>query len=315
MPLPDFQMLANRLQKMNRHIGKWARRQGITCYRVYDADVPEFPLAIDWYEGRLHVAEYERDHPLDEEEYLTWRSGCRQIMAETLEVAPELIWFKSRSRQKGTAQYEKFADRGQEFFVHEDGLQFKVNLSDYLDTGPLPRPPADPQIGAPVSQGQKRAQPLCLHRRLHRVCRSRRSIGHHYARHVGHLPSMGRGKSENQSFKRHATPVYPNRRHRLATQRTHRKIRHHRARSPHFFQLQTDATRFRHPKRPHLPHQSLPATPQPRRHPLFLYQFPKVSNWIPSESGEAPASPTSAPKTVPEDFRNKKIHHCFQIDV
>jgi 23S rRNA (cytosine1962-C5)-methyltransferase len=135
MPLPDFQMLANRLQKMNRHIGKWARRQGITCYRVYDADIPEFPLAIDWYEGRLHVAEYERDHPLDEEEYLTWRSGCRQIMAETLEVAPELIWFKSRSRQKGTAQYEKFADRGQEFFVHEDGLQFKVNLSDYLDTG------------------------------------------------------------------------------------------------------------------------------------------------------------------------------------
>lgn len=128
-------MLANRLQKMNRHIGKWARRQGITCYRVYDADIPEFPLAIDWYEGRLHVAEYERDHPLDEEEYLTWRSGCRQIMAETLEVAPELIWFKSRSRQKGTAQYEKFADRGQEFFVHEDGLQFKVNLSDYLDTG------------------------------------------------------------------------------------------------------------------------------------------------------------------------------------
>ncbi|MBP8238817.1 MAG: class I SAM-dependent methyltransferase [Saprospiraceae bacterium] len=135
MPLPDFQMLANRLQKMNRHIGKWARRQGITCYRVYDADIPEFPLAIDWYEGRLHVAEYERDHPLDEEEYLTWRSGCRQILAETLEVAPELIWFKSRSRQKGTAQYEKFADRGQEFFVHEDGLQFKVNLSDYLDTG------------------------------------------------------------------------------------------------------------------------------------------------------------------------------------
>ncbi len=135
MPLPDFQMLANRLQKMNRHIGKWARRQGITCYRVYDADIPEFPLAIDWYEGRLHVAEYERDHPLDEEEYLTWRSGCRQIISEVFEVTPENIWFRSRSRQKGTAQYEKLAERGQEFFVHEDGLQFKVNLSDYLDTG------------------------------------------------------------------------------------------------------------------------------------------------------------------------------------
>ena len=135
MPLPDFQMLANRLHKMHRHIGKWARRQGITCYRIYDADIPEFPLAVDWYEGSLHVAEYERDHPLDEDEYMIWRAGCRQIMAETLDVAPEQIWFKARSRQKGAAQYEKVAARSHEVIVHEDGLQFKVNLSDYLDTG------------------------------------------------------------------------------------------------------------------------------------------------------------------------------------
>ncbi|MBX2926963.1 MAG: class I SAM-dependent methyltransferase [Saprospiraceae bacterium] len=135
MPLPDFQMFANRLAKMQRHLGKWARREGITCYRVYDADIPEFPLAVDRYDNCLHVAEYQRDHPLDEEEYRIWRSGCRQILADTLEVAHEDIYFKSRSRQKGTAQYEKQALLARELVVQEDGLNFKINLSDYLDTG------------------------------------------------------------------------------------------------------------------------------------------------------------------------------------
>ena len=60
MPLPDFQMFANRLTKMQRHLKKWTSKQGITCYRVYDADIPEFPLAVDLYEKQLHVAEYQR---------------------------------------------------------------------------------------------------------------------------------------------------------------------------------------------------------------------------------------------------------------
>ena len=135
MPLPDFQMFANRLLKVSRHLDKWARREGITCYRLYDADIPEFPLAVDWYEGRVHAAEYQRDHPLDEEEYRLWRGGCRQTLADALQVPWEDIFFKTRSRQKGSAQYEKQAARRHEFSVQEAGLKFKVNLSDYLDTG------------------------------------------------------------------------------------------------------------------------------------------------------------------------------------
>lgn len=135
MPLPDFQMFANRLTKMQRHLAKWAKREGITCYRIYDADIPEFPLAVDWYEGRVYTAEYQRDHPLDETEYLAWRSGCRQTLAEIFQVPFEQVFFKARSRQKGNTQYDKFAERRQEFIVHENGLKFKVNLSDYLDTG------------------------------------------------------------------------------------------------------------------------------------------------------------------------------------
>jgi 23S rRNA (cytosine1962-C5)-methyltransferase len=135
MPLPDFQMLANRLTKMQRHLSKWVRREQISCYRLYDADIPEFPLAVDWYDGRLHVAEYQRNHPLDETEYRIWRAGVRQILSEVLGVAPEEIYYKARSRQKGEAQYEKQAARGKVFIVEEAGLKFKVNLSDYLDTG------------------------------------------------------------------------------------------------------------------------------------------------------------------------------------
>lgn len=149
MPLPDFQMFANRLRKMARHQGKWARRQGITCYRIYDADLPEFPLAVDLYEALpddgetpadpqqayLHVAEYRRDHPLTDEEYRLWRSGCRQVLCEVLDVAPERLFFKEREQQKGASQYQKREEQRAEIVVQENGLQFIVNLSDYLDTG------------------------------------------------------------------------------------------------------------------------------------------------------------------------------------
>ncbi|MCB0630146.1 MAG: class I SAM-dependent methyltransferase [Saprospiraceae bacterium] len=135
MPLPDFDIFANRLRKMARHYDKWARRKGITCYRIYDADVPEFPLAVDRYGQYLHVAEYRRDHPLSQEEYQLWRSGCRAVMQEVLELPADQIFYKEREQQKGRSQYEKRDDRQQEFEVQENGLTFIVNLRDYLDTG------------------------------------------------------------------------------------------------------------------------------------------------------------------------------------
>lgn len=135
MSLPDLQMFANRLRKMARHYDKWARRQALSCYRIYDADIPEFPLAIDRYGDYLHVAEYRRSHPLSEEEYRLWRAGCRQVMQEVLSVSPQNIIYKERERQKGSLQYEKRAERQKEITVQEDGLQFIVNLTDYLDTG------------------------------------------------------------------------------------------------------------------------------------------------------------------------------------
>lgn len=135
MALPDFSMLANRLRKMNRHYGKWARKKGITCFRIYDADIPEFPLAIDWYESWLHVAEYKRNHNLSILEYTEWWNLCHKCIEETLEVSSSNVFYKSREQQKGKQQYTKFADESSEKIVRENGLKFWVNLSDYLDTG------------------------------------------------------------------------------------------------------------------------------------------------------------------------------------
>jgi 23S rRNA (cytosine1962-C5)-methyltransferase len=135
MSLPDFNMLANRLRKMNRHYTKWAKKKNISCFRIYDADIPEFPLAIDWYEHYLHVAEYKRNHKLSFIEAAEWWSKCRTCLCESLDVREENIFFKTREQQKGKQQYAKFGEDQAEKIVKENGLKFWINLSDYLDTG------------------------------------------------------------------------------------------------------------------------------------------------------------------------------------
>lgn len=131
----DFDSFANRLRKMDKHLRKWARKKNITCYRVYDADLPGFPLAVDRYEQYLHVAEYKKDHGMDEDTYRLWRGGARRALAEALDVRNEHIFYKERKPQKGKEQHEKRSAQQREIVVQENGLQFIVNLEDYLDTG------------------------------------------------------------------------------------------------------------------------------------------------------------------------------------
>lgn len=135
MSLPDFEAFGNRLRKMDRHYSKWARRQQISCFRVYDADLAEFPLVVDRYGDYVHVAEYKRHHSRTELEYAAWRAEVKQTLQEALEVAGHRIFYKEREQQKGAKQYEKQDNRQREIIVEEGGLRFAVNLSDYLDTG------------------------------------------------------------------------------------------------------------------------------------------------------------------------------------
>ncbi len=126
----DYTPLANRLKKNARHWGKWARRRGISCYRIYDRDIPEFPLAIDWYEGELHAQLFARSDEMVQE-----MEGLPGVLCETLELEPSHLSLKIRRQQKGLAQYEKTGEKGKLVTVLEDGLRFRVDLGSYLDTG------------------------------------------------------------------------------------------------------------------------------------------------------------------------------------
>lgn len=130
--MTDFQ---NRLAKVYKHISKWARRQEITCFRIYDQDVPGFPFSIDKYEDLIYVAWYHKPHTRTPKEQEVWLDDCLKIISETLDVPIQNIFLKERRKQKGTEQYIKLSDRKNTRIVTENGLKFLVNLSDYLDTG------------------------------------------------------------------------------------------------------------------------------------------------------------------------------------
>lgn len=128
-------MLANRLRKNRKRLKPWLKQQGITCHRIYDRDIPEIPLAIDWYEGRIHVAEYARHHERTPEAHAEWLDALVDGAVDALGGERERTWLKQRAPQRGLSQYERVDAAGAWAVVGEGGLKFKVNLSDYLDTG------------------------------------------------------------------------------------------------------------------------------------------------------------------------------------
>jgi 23S rRNA G2069 N7-methylase RlmK/C1962 C5-methylase RlmI len=132
------EMLGNRLLKRSRHLKKWARRNGIEVFRLYDRDIPEIPLVLDYYAGAISGALYERPYEKDEDEEQRWLSAMEEALSAALEIPPARIFLKERKRQRGTAQYQKQGERKLTLDVWEGGLSFRVNLSDYLDTGLFP---------------------------------------------------------------------------------------------------------------------------------------------------------------------------------
>jgi 23S rRNA (cytosine1962-C5)-methyltransferase len=135
-PFGKYLMFQNRLEKVYKHLSKQARRQGISCYRIYDHDLPEFPFIVEMYDDKLYVSEYKRKHSMTEEEHEGWIDDCKKVIVEVFEIPEENIFLKMRQRKEGrTGQYQKIAEAKNEFTVLENGLKFIVNLSDYLDTG------------------------------------------------------------------------------------------------------------------------------------------------------------------------------------
>ncbi|ALP54869.1 50S rRNA methyltransferase [Candidatus Tenderia electrophaga] len=135
---PGAEMLANRLRKNLKELGRWARREGVSCYRLYDADMPEYALAVDLYQGEqrwVHVQEYEAPKTVDERKARLRLREAMAVIPEVLALPQENVYFKVRKRQKGAAQYTRQAEEKQFFEIEEGGCRFLVNFTDYLDTG------------------------------------------------------------------------------------------------------------------------------------------------------------------------------------
>ena len=146
------QAVANRIGKNRRHLRKWLERERVSCYRIYDADLPEYAAAIDVYTavGRdvsmphedqvfpqiwLHVQEYAPPPEIPEH---VARDRLRELVraaATAFEVPRERIALKTRSRGKGGSKYGRFGQRNEFLVVEEGALNLRVNLFDYLDTG------------------------------------------------------------------------------------------------------------------------------------------------------------------------------------
>jgi 23S rRNA (cytosine1962-C5)-methyltransferase len=130
--LEDF---ANRVRKSARHFAKWARRRGIEAYRVYDRDIPEFAFALDLYGPRAHLQEYDRASESERKDDDGWLEAVREAAAGALDMAAAAIVLKRRAKRHGQAQHEKTGVAGEDFVVAEGGHRFIVNLQAYVDTG------------------------------------------------------------------------------------------------------------------------------------------------------------------------------------
>jgi 23S rRNA (guanine2445-N2)-methyltransferase / 23S rRNA (guanine2069-N7)-methyltransferase len=145
---PGAEMLANRLRKNRRALAKWLRQEAISCWRLYDADLPEYALAVDIYQidpspgdpspaprPVAVVQEYAAPASIDPRDARRRLREAMAVIAEVLELPQSDLYFKIRQQQKGAGQYGRIAETGRFHEVREDGLRLLVNLDDYLDTG------------------------------------------------------------------------------------------------------------------------------------------------------------------------------------
>ncbi|MGC1183184.1 bifunctional 23S rRNA (guanine(2069)-N(7))-methyltransferase RlmK/23S rRNA (guanine(2445)-N(2))-methyltransferase RlmL [Legionella sp.] len=128
-------MLLNRLEKNYRHLHKWAQKNHISCYRVYDADLPEYAYAIDIYNDQVVLQEYAPPASIPSHKAEKRTLEVMQVVPRVIECTADKLIVKQRKQQKGSAQYQKMGQTQQTMIVTEGVAKFKVNLYDYLDTG------------------------------------------------------------------------------------------------------------------------------------------------------------------------------------
>ncbi len=139
-PTKGAESFKNRLKKNLKTLQKWANTQRVSCYRIYDADLPEYNCAIDWYEGKwANIQEYAPPSHINQEKSARRMQEVAKAVSEVLGLESEAVFLKERKRQKGSAQYSSNKERadkqGDMYRIYEHGYSCWVNFTDYLDTG------------------------------------------------------------------------------------------------------------------------------------------------------------------------------------
>ena len=132
------EMFGNRLRKNLKKLSKWAKQNNLSCYRLYDADLPEYAVAVDIYQGEktwVNVQEYESPKTIDPAKANQRLAGAMSEIPKVLSIPQEQVFLKIRRKQKNTDQYEKQGDSGRFHVIEEAGCKLWVNFEDYLDTG------------------------------------------------------------------------------------------------------------------------------------------------------------------------------------
>jgi 23S rRNA (guanine2445-N2)-methyltransferase / 23S rRNA (guanine2069-N7)-methyltransferase len=134
--------LRNRLSKNARHIQRWADRNGVSCYRIYDADLPEFAFALDRYQSEIapgvewfHLQEYQAPTSIETDKAEYRIRVAADVVKDLFSIPDDQLFCKTRSRQRGSGQYQKQDHRGEFYQVREGAASLLINLSDYLDSG------------------------------------------------------------------------------------------------------------------------------------------------------------------------------------
>ena len=157
---PDF---SNRLKKNIAKIGKWARKEQLDCYRIYDADLPEYNVAIDQYLDHLVIQEYAAPKDIPEEKAKKRLTDIIRASIQVTGIQANNVVLKVREKQKGRQQYQKLAQKSETLTVVEYGVKLSVNLHDYLDTGLFLDHKTYSTSDRANGAGQRFSQSVCLY--------------------------------------------------------------------------------------------------------------------------------------------------------
>jgi 23S rRNA (guanine2445-N2)-methyltransferase / 23S rRNA (guanine2069-N7)-methyltransferase len=132
----EAEQFLNRLKKNLKQRRKWMRNSGVSCYRLYDADLPNFNFAVDCYEGKwIHMQEYAAPSGIDPKKAAERLKQAVEIVASLMNIPESSVFLKQRKRQKGKSQYSSMQRQGERYLIREWDCRFWANFTDYLDTG------------------------------------------------------------------------------------------------------------------------------------------------------------------------------------